>query len=186
MKLYKISKVAIKLGISKQTLLRYEKKGILPKSRRNHINSWREYTDEDVKKMKEILRRGFTLIEVAMVVVIISILVVLAVPRFESFYSIKLSGAVKKAVSDIRYVQQMSIARHANSTITYNQLNDFYFAQEQLPDGSWQNMKDPFTMADLNVTYGSDPQYTGIDISNVNFNGNQHISPVRDLVVTYI
>lgn len=48
--------VARELGISKQTLFRYEKKGIFPKARRNLINRWRQYTQEDIKKLREIMR----------------------------------------------------------------------------------------------------------------------------------
>ena len=48
--------VAEKLGISKQTLFRYEKKGVFPKARRNLINRWRQYTEEDLKKLREIVR----------------------------------------------------------------------------------------------------------------------------------
>ena len=40
--------VAEKLGISKQTLLRYEKRGVFPLSRRNVVNKWREYTEGDI------------------------------------------------------------------------------------------------------------------------------------------
>ncbi len=49
--------IAQKLGISKQTLLRYEKRGIFPRSRRNLVNKWREYTENDVIKLKQILGR---------------------------------------------------------------------------------------------------------------------------------
>lgn len=49
--------IAERLGISKQTLIRYEKKGIFPKAKRNLVNSWREYTETDLDKMKNILGR---------------------------------------------------------------------------------------------------------------------------------
>ena len=45
------------LGISKQTLLRYEKKGIFPKARRNTVNQWREYSESDLQKLRHILGR---------------------------------------------------------------------------------------------------------------------------------
>jgi DNA-binding transcriptional MerR regulator len=48
--------IAEKLGISKQTLFRYEKKGVFPKAKRNLINRWRQYSSEDLKKLKEIIR----------------------------------------------------------------------------------------------------------------------------------
>ena len=46
------------LGISKQTLYRYEKKGILPKATRNFINKWRQYSEEEVYKLRQIIRGG--------------------------------------------------------------------------------------------------------------------------------
>jgi len=55
-KLYTIKEVADKLGISKQTLFRYEKKGIFPQPKRNLINRWRQYTEEDVNKLRGIIR----------------------------------------------------------------------------------------------------------------------------------
>ncbi len=48
--------VARELGISKQTLFRYEKKNIFPHPRRNLINRWRQYSEEDIRKLKEIMR----------------------------------------------------------------------------------------------------------------------------------
>ena len=49
--------VAVALGISKQTLLRYEKKKIFPKARRNLINKRREYTAGDVELLKKLMGR---------------------------------------------------------------------------------------------------------------------------------
>ena len=43
------------LGISKQTLLRYEKKRIFPHTRRNPINKRREYSMNEIVKLKTIL-----------------------------------------------------------------------------------------------------------------------------------
>ena len=47
--------VVERLGISRQTLFRYEKKGIFPKPKRNLINHWRCYTQEDIVKLKKII-----------------------------------------------------------------------------------------------------------------------------------
>ena len=49
--------VARILGISKQTLLRYEKRKIFPKPKRNPINKRLEYSLEDINKFKKILGR---------------------------------------------------------------------------------------------------------------------------------
>ena len=56
-KYYTTNEVAQELGISKQTIIRYEGKGIFPKPRRNLINGWREYMATDVAELKKILGR---------------------------------------------------------------------------------------------------------------------------------
>jgi len=53
-----VQQVAESLGISRQTLLRYEKMGVFPKSRRNVVNGWREYAESDLEKLKGILGRS--------------------------------------------------------------------------------------------------------------------------------
>lgn len=56
-KFYSAEEAASALSISKQTLLRYEKKGIFPRSRRNPINKWREFLPDDITRLKKILKR---------------------------------------------------------------------------------------------------------------------------------
>jgi len=56
-KYFTAQEVAKVLGVSKQTLIRYEEKGIFPNPRRNVINKWREYTQADVNKLKKIMGR---------------------------------------------------------------------------------------------------------------------------------
>jgi DNA-binding transcriptional MerR regulator len=56
-KYYTATEIAKILGISKQTLIRYESKKIFPKAKRNAVNRWREYTLGDIKVLKKILGR---------------------------------------------------------------------------------------------------------------------------------
>ena len=56
-KYYSATEVAKILGISKQTLIRYEAKKIFPKAKRNAVNRWREYTLGDIKALKRIVGR---------------------------------------------------------------------------------------------------------------------------------
>lgn len=57
LKFYNANQVAALLTISKQTLLRYEQKGIFPKAKRNSVNNWREYTEDDVRELRLIMGR---------------------------------------------------------------------------------------------------------------------------------
>jgi len=54
---YTTQDIAKMLGISKQTLLRYEKRKIFPRPKRNPINKRREYSIMDLGKLKSILGR---------------------------------------------------------------------------------------------------------------------------------
>jgi len=54
---FSVNEVAELLGISKQTLIRYEKKGIFPRPRRNPLNKWREYTVKEISHIKKIMGR---------------------------------------------------------------------------------------------------------------------------------
>ncbi len=127
----------------------------------------------DRKSSSLMKNKGFTLIEVVMVIVIVGILAALAVPRFDSFYAAKLAGAVRKTASDIRYVQQIAISRHTNTRIVFNTASDTYSAQEESSPGSgtWNNMTDPFTRGALQTNFATDAQYKDIDIASVNFGG---------------
>jgi DNA-binding transcriptional MerR regulator len=56
-KYYSVTQTAQLLGISKQTLIRYENKRLFPVARRNALNGWREYTEDDIKKLRTIMGR---------------------------------------------------------------------------------------------------------------------------------
>lgn len=171
MQIYSVDEAARRLGLSKQTLLRYEKKGIFPRASRNRINHWREYTDEDIQRMRRILGRGFTMIELVMVIVIVGILAALAMPRFESFNFIKLEGAVNKAVSDLRYVQQLAVSRHDTYAVSFDPAGETYRAF-RVSDNS--AIQDPFSRRYLDpwVDFTADPKYGGIDIFSADFGGS--------------
>jgi len=54
---YGTLEVARILGISKQTLIRYERKRIFPRVKRNPINKRREYSSADIERLKQIVGR---------------------------------------------------------------------------------------------------------------------------------
>jgi len=55
---YSVTETAHFLGISKQTLIRYENKNLFPAARRNALNGWREYTEDDIKRLRAIMGRA--------------------------------------------------------------------------------------------------------------------------------
>lgn len=131
-------------------------------------------------------KKSLTVIETAMVVIIIAILAVVAIPQFEVFHDIKLRGAAKKLVSDIRLVQRIALSRHADCKLEFNEVSNGYkacycneadgtCAAGGCEDANWSSIKDPFTRGDLDVKYTSaaKSKYLGVDILNnfVDFRG---------------
>lgn len=43
------------LGVYRGTVINYEKRGIFPPPRRNPINGYREYTEEDLDNLRRIM-----------------------------------------------------------------------------------------------------------------------------------
>lgn len=56
-KYFTATEAAVALGISKQTLIRYEARGAFPKAQRNRLNRWREYTESDIQVLRKLMGR---------------------------------------------------------------------------------------------------------------------------------
>ncbi len=54
-KKHTVQEVARLLGIYRGTVINYEKKGVFPQPRRNPINGYREYTEEDIESLRRII-----------------------------------------------------------------------------------------------------------------------------------
>jgi len=54
---YTVSDVCVELGIFKNTLLNWEKKGKIPEATRDLMSKWRIYSREDIDRIKEITGR---------------------------------------------------------------------------------------------------------------------------------
>ena len=53
-KKYTVQQIADMLGIYRGTVINYEKRGIFPQPHRNPINGYREYTEEDIERLRRI------------------------------------------------------------------------------------------------------------------------------------
>jgi type II secretory pathway pseudopilin PulG len=114
------------------------------------------------------VKKSYTVIELIMVIVIVGILATLSIPRFQSFYYLKLNGAMKKVISDIRYAQQLAISRHESYNIIFNTANEAYEVR-RVSDNSYAT--NPFSRGSFIVNFTSDPQYNGIKIDSTSFGG---------------
>jgi len=75
--------------------------------------------------------RGFTLVELIMVTVLIGILAVSVVPKFVDTSAISLAGGAAMVVADIRYTQELAMGTHTPKTITFATNDTFYTVNSQ-------------------------------------------------------
>jgi prepilin-type N-terminal cleavage/methylation domain-containing protein len=82
--------------------------------------------------------KGFTLIEVILVMVIIGILAATVVPRIDFTISTRASvdGAAYMVASDIRYVQECAMANRVSKSVTFTLTQNFYTFPATVPSTS--------------------------------------------------
>ena len=103
--------------------------------------------------------RGFTLIELMIVVVIIGILVGIAVPNFTSMQSRAKEASVKGNMHTLQLSMEDFCVLHSG---TYPVAADKAAVKALFPGGVWPN--NPFTgaaLADADITFDADPASSG-------------------------
>ena len=75
--------------------------------------------------------QGFTLVELILVVVLISVLSVSFLPKFFDTGSISVAGAAVMAAADIRYTQELAMGTHASKSIVFTSGNTHYTVGSQ-------------------------------------------------------
>jgi prepilin-type N-terminal cleavage/methylation domain-containing protein len=111
-------------------------------------------------------KQGFTLIELVMIIVILGILALTAVPSATTTSSIRLQAACQKIASDLRYVQEMSMAQQVRFGISFDPATETYFAYRVTIATKSIN---PQTRNNFDISFTTLNEFKGIDISSTNF-----------------
>jgi prepilin-type N-terminal cleavage/methylation domain-containing protein len=113
--------------------------------------------------------KGFTLIEILMVITIVGILTVSFIPRMKEVTDeVKVKAAAKKLIADIRYSQGVAMSRHTNTTVVFTPSGNGY---SLFDNDTGKLLVDPFSRGNATVIFGNGNQFNGVSITSVNFNG---------------
>ncbi len=112
---------------------------------------------------------GFTLVEVIIVVVILSIAALMAVPFAVSGASSQVKSAANLIASDLEYTKSLAITHGKVYSVVFDTLTESY----QVQDANGSVINHPIsTGSNYIVNFSADSRLDRVNISSVNFNGS--------------
>ncbi len=124
-------------------------------------------------------RKGFTLIEAIIAILISGILSAIAVLTLPNTAGMSLDMAARRVQSDIRYIQSLAVSTQRWTGITFSAASDNYaLYSDGLDDGvsdpsGWAIISDPLTRGNYIIQLNSG-EFAGIDLNTVYFNGDDN------------
>ncbi len=119
-------------------------------------------------------RRGYTLVEVLIVVTIIGLAAAVVVPQMLAASSLGVQAAARTLIADLLYAQNEAIAQQAPHRVVIDTRAESYFLQRQRVDGSWPLPADADYKLRLNwratgsdnlIDFKSDDRFGGITLA---------------------
>jgi prepilin-type N-terminal cleavage/methylation domain-containing protein len=122
----------------------------------------------DGRQLRDDLRagdKGFTLIEIMVVVVIIAIAAMVVVPMMGTAGSMQIRSAANIIAADLEYAKSMAISRQKNYSVVFNSVGGYYEVRD--PNGI---IKHPVRKGfDYKVDFSSDSRLDKVVIDSVDF-----------------
>jgi type II secretion system protein H len=116
--------------------------------------------------------RGFTLVEILAVVVIIAIAAAMVVPRLGSTGDVQAMAAMQETVANLQYAQNEAIVLQTPITVAFDANADSYV----LRDANSTPLKHPITKWDFRVPFRTTRGTDQVDLMTANFNGQPAVT----------
>ena len=136
------------------------------------INSFGTALRRNKKYSSMASERGFTLIEIIIVIVILSIAAMTAIPLMSSASDIQIRSATNLIAADLEYAKSMAISRGQNYSVVFNAVANSYQIEDQSGSVIQHPVKKGF---DYVMNFSNDSRLGEVDVTNVNFNSTSTV-----------
>jgi prepilin-type N-terminal cleavage/methylation domain-containing protein len=113
------------------------------------------------------VRNGFTLVELIIVVVILSIAAMIAVPMVSSAADMQVRSAANQIAAHLDYAKSMAITHQQSHSVVFDVSNESY----QVQDAGGTLIDHPVNPGDFVVNF-SNTKLDKVDITSADFDGN--------------
>jgi prepilin-type N-terminal cleavage/methylation domain-containing protein len=137
------------------------------------IQSRCSYLSRDINYNLRSVRSGFTIIELLIVIVILSIAALTAIPLMSSASSVQIRSAANLIAADLEYAKSMAISRGQNHSIVFDGSADSYQIEDQDNNVIQHPVKKGF---DYVMNFSNDSRLSKVNIVNADFDGNSTVT----------
>lgn len=114
---------------------------------------------------------GFTLAEMILVVVILSIAALMALPFAVSGSSMQLRSAANVVAADLEYAKSMAISRGTRYSVVFDSVSESY----EIRDANNAVIEHPVKRGDYIISFATDSKLSRVDISSVDFDSGSTV-----------
>ncbi len=116
--------------------------------------------------------RGFTLVEILCVIIILAIAAVLVIPQLSSRGDLQAAAAARTVMADILYAQNRAIAKQSAQYVKFNVATHTYDVQEGATPATGIN---PVTLKPYTQTFGG-TAIPGVTLTSAAFDGKDTLA----------
>jgi prepilin-type N-terminal cleavage/methylation domain-containing protein len=121
------------------------------------------------------MTKGFSFLELVIVLAILGILAVVAIPRILNMGEVRLDMALSKVAADLGYAREYAVNHNGRTRVTFSAGQDSYMVEEyDAVTLAWGVLENPTTREDFDIRLGQGP-YSNVDITGASFNGQSRV-----------